>query len=50
MSGLLVGLVAGIDLEEMVEDDHHHGAGAEEEGEAVEVVIGDHFEGLIWVV
>ena len=36
-------VVLGVDLEEVVEDDHEHGAGAEEEGETVEVVVGDHF-------
>lgn len=36
-------VVEGVDFEEVVEDDHEHGAGAEEEGETVEVVVGDHF-------
>lgn len=40
---LLVGfIVLGIDLEEVVENDHHHGAGAKEHGEAIEVGVGDH--------
>lgn len=26
----------------MIENNHHHGAGAQEDGEAVELVVGDH--------
>lgn len=39
-------VVASIDIEEVVEDNHHHGAGAEEDGQAVEVGVGDHDEGI----
>lgn len=34
--------VLGVDLEEMVEDDHEHGGAAEEDGERVELRVGDH--------
>lgn len=32
-----------VDFEKMVEDDHEHCCGAEEEGEGVEGGVGDHF-------
>lgn len=41
--GLSVGF--GVDFEEVVEDDEEHGHGAEENGEAEEVVVGNH---IVW--
>lgn len=32
-----------VDFEKMIEDDHEHCCGAEEEGEGVEGGVGDHF-------
>lgn len=32
----------GVDLEEVVEDDHEHGSAAKEDGERVEGGVGDH--------
>lgn len=49
--GCCVGSVAGadvlimlitVDFEKMIEDDHEHCCGAEEEGEGVEGGVGDH--------
>lgn len=40
-------VVFGVDFEEVVQHDHHHGAGAEEDGETVEVVVGDHLEDAV---
>lgn len=34
--------VFGIDFEEVVEDDQEHGSAAEEDGEGVELGVGDH--------
>ena len=31
-----------VDLEEMIEDDHHHGARPEENGKPGEFLVGDH--------
>lgn len=46
--GLLV--VLGVDFEEVVKDNHHHGTGAKEDGETVEIIVRDHGEGNAVVV
>jgi len=38
-------LVNGVHLEEVVQHDEEHGGAAEEEGERVELGVGDHFLG-----
>ena len=38
-------IIFGIHLEEVVEDDHHHGTGAKKDGQTVELLVGDHGEG-----
>jgi hypothetical protein len=40
-----VAVAAGVDFEEVVEDDEEHGEGAEEDGEGVEGRVGDHLLG-----
>lgn len=41
-AGMLIMLIT-VDFEKMIEDDHEHCCGAEEEGEGVEGGVGDHF-------
>lgn len=42
---LLVNLVVvRVDLEEMVQDDEHHGSTSEEDCERVELVVGNHLQ------
>lgn len=39
----MVIMLITVDFEKMIEDDHEHCCGAEEEGEGVEGGVGDHF-------
>lgn len=39
----MVIMLITVDFEKMIEDDHEHCCGAEEEGEGVERGVGDHF-------
>lgn len=40
-----LGFWNSVDLEEVVEHNEEHSGGAEEDGEAVEIVVGDHVGG-----
>jgi len=44
-SFLVFGFLDSIDFEEMVEDNQKHGGRAEEDGETVEIVVGNHICG-----
>ncbi|PYH99401.1 hypothetical protein BO71DRAFT_437496 [Aspergillus ellipticus CBS 707.79] len=41
-NNLLLAIILRIDLQEVVQHNHHHGAAAEEDGQTVELVVGDH--------
>ena len=54
LSAEILAGVFGVDFEEVVEDDQQHGGAAEEDGEGVELGVGDHgcwlLRRWIWIV